>query len=65
MCGESRTHGFEAEGKKATSGSTVTSPVTSHQSPVISEDREQSPVTSHQSPVKTGNGERGTVTSHQ
>ncbi|PPT10563.1 hypothetical protein CKA32_005500 [Geitlerinema sp. FC II] len=24
MCGESRTHGFEAEGKKATSGSTVT-----------------------------------------
>ncbi|PPT06538.1 hypothetical protein CKA32_005247 [Geitlerinema sp. FC II] len=27
MCGESRTHGFEAEGKKATSGSTVTGTV--------------------------------------
>ncbi|PPT08046.1 hypothetical protein CKA32_001996 [Geitlerinema sp. FC II] len=41
MCGESRTHGFEAEGKKATSGSTVTGTgngvsVTSHQSPVAS-----------------------------
>ncbi|PPT10909.1 hypothetical protein CKA32_002016 [Geitlerinema sp. FC II] len=39
MCGESRTHGFEAEGKKATSGSTVTSPVTSHQSPVKTANR--------------------------
>ncbi|PPT08377.1 hypothetical protein CKA32_005033 [Geitlerinema sp. FC II] len=46
MCGESRTHGFEAEGKKATSGSTVT--VTGNS---VS-------VTSYQSPVKTGNGEQ-------